>query len=520
MNLVFSGPSRGQFVFSGPSRGQFVSCGPQGQARASRDGRRLRLLAFLPVLAGLGAWVGSAWVGSALFGGIAHAQDPSAQLGALLKQGIDDYDNLNLDQAADRLRRATQLATKANVRTPVAAECWLRLGLVLIAQGKDGEGTQAFVEALKIQRKIQPDPAVMNPKATAAFEKAKALVPEEAPAPPAVPPPALPTPPLPPVSVSVDDVTHTPIARGEPGKPIEVSARVVGAKKGWAVAIRYNAGERFRRRRLAEVQAGAFAGEVPAQWVRAPKMEYFLVVLDENGKELLQVGASRGPDGQWRPFEVKVGAAAPPPVVSEPVPVPPPVSPPAVSPPDGDKRPLVSASDFLHVPPKSAERGRPVALSVTMSNRRRGISVAVRYEDQGRTQRQELMETMPGEFRGKIPGSAVRPKRLRYTLEVTGSEGEILAKLGRGGGAKEGDLEPWAVRVTEPDGPEEPEMPPDDRKKKPKPSEPRFLIAVGVGTGFGLVAGKSDSVFPGRNQPVDIKRGFATAPFHSGVEIG
>jgi hypothetical protein len=127
---------------------------------------------------------------------------------------------------------------------------------------------------------------------------------------------------------------------------------------------------------------------------------------------------------------------------------------------------------------------------------------------------------MPGEFRGKIPGSAVRPKRLRYTLEVTGEEGEVLAKLGRGGGGgKDAEVEPWSVRVTEPDGPEEPEMP-DLRKPKKRMREPRFMVAVGLGTGFALVEGKSDGAFEGSTRRVDIKRGFATSPFHSGLELG
>lgn len=146
-----------------------------------------------------------------------------------------------------------------------------------------------------------------------------------------------------------------------------------------------------------------------------------------------------------------------------------------------------------------------------MPARKKGISIAVRYEDKrGDRGREELMERMPGEFAGSIPGRSVRPPSVRYTLVVTGAEGETLLEIGQGRGA-DGKPVAFEVRVVEPDLVAEPRLP--SRRPKTK-REPRFLLAIGAGTGFGIVSGTSDSA----KRPINT--GFAAAPFHTSLEIG
>jgi hypothetical protein len=141
-------------------------------------GRRLAALAVAVGVLGLG-------------GPAAAAGPREAQAKRALKQALeDDYLQTRFDRAEKRLRTALQLCGTSGCSAPLKAKLHAALGAVLAGGKKElDDARDAFIEALKLDPTIEPNPNLLSTEVSFAFEQAKKARAGSKPAPAKPPPP-------------------------------------------------------------------------------------------------------------------------------------------------------------------------------------------------------------------------------------------------------------------------------------------------------------------------------------------
>jgi len=110
------------------------------------------------------------------------AGNPGAALGAITelnRKALDDYDNLNFDDAKAKLKNALALCDRNNLGSdPVRAQTYLNLGVVLLAA--DAQHRDVAIANLRRAIQIQPDiklpERLANPEVQQAFVEAQTAV--------------------------------------------------------------------------------------------------------------------------------------------------------------------------------------------------------------------------------------------------------------------------------------------------------------------------------------------------------
>ena len=111
--------------------------------------------------------------------GEAGASSAVAEVNELNRKALDDYDNLNFDDAKAALKNALALCDKNGLGSdPVRAQTYLNLGVVLLtadAQHRD-VAVANIRRAIQIQADIRLPERVANPEVQQAFSEAQAAV--------------------------------------------------------------------------------------------------------------------------------------------------------------------------------------------------------------------------------------------------------------------------------------------------------------------------------------------------------
>ena len=103
----------------------------------------------------------------------ASAQGAMQQVLDLNRQAMDQYMNLELEQAQSLLERALSVAQRGNVSGAPLARTYLNLGVVAIGGFADnGRGLNYFVQALEADGGIQLDPLTSTPEIQTVFQLA------------------------------------------------------------------------------------------------------------------------------------------------------------------------------------------------------------------------------------------------------------------------------------------------------------------------------------------------------------
>jgi hypothetical protein len=273
---------------------------------------------------------------------------PERRVQTLLEGATADYDNLQLDAASAKLAEAIAAIQQAGLRTKVAADLYMLDGVVRYAlSGQDSDALNPFVQALLIDPGAQINPYYATPTLEAVLQRARGLVPARtgpgplpAAAAPSVPapsptmppapplPPTLPGlsgPPAPPASAPVGPpglyatsvIEHMPPTTARMREPIALTARVPVQVPVARVNLHFRLpGEpRFRPVEMVAQQDGvSFQASIPGSSVTAPRIEYFIEVLDRAGSVLGGAGSSAQPIA----LNVAGAPSAPPPVASRP----------------------------------------------------------------------------------------------------------------------------------------------------------------------------------------------------------
>jgi hypothetical protein len=122
------------------------------------------------------AVAGEASVGA---GPAADSASPVAEIAELNRKALDDYDNLNFDDAKTALKNALALCDRNGLGSdPVRAQTYLNLGVVLLAS--DAQHRDVAVANLRRAIQIQPDiklpERLANPEVQQAFVEAQGSV--------------------------------------------------------------------------------------------------------------------------------------------------------------------------------------------------------------------------------------------------------------------------------------------------------------------------------------------------------
>jgi hypothetical protein len=197
------------------------------------------------------------------------------------KRAVDEYQNLNFDEARKILKDALDFAGENGLEAhPVTARTYVHLGVVLLAGFKQTEeAVKLFRKALQIQPDIKLDKLLATPEIQEVYDQAVKEA-SEKPKPPS----------------SGEGITHEPIGKSPQGAPIVVKATVdsgVGAKK---VILSFSAdgAEDFAEKEMKEDPEGSgnYVAEIPSSATQGGIIDYFIEAEDDDGKVLVAKGSS------------------------------------------------------------------------------------------------------------------------------------------------------------------------------------------------------------------------------------
>jgi Tetratricopeptide repeat len=213
----------------------------------------------------------------------AEAEDSAAveKVTKLNKKAVDEYQNLNFEEARKLLKNAIDVCTQSNLENhPVTARTYVHLGIVTFNGFKQrDEAVKQFKKALEIQGDIKLDKILATPETQEVFDEAVAGMKEVKP----------PEPPR-----TGGGIEHDPVSKSKQGQPITITAKVdpaLGAKK---VVLSFSAdgADDFAEKEMKEDPPGTFTAEIPASATQGGIVDYFIEALGDNDNALATKGSA------------------------------------------------------------------------------------------------------------------------------------------------------------------------------------------------------------------------------------
>jgi hypothetical protein len=222
--------------------------------------------------------------------GPARAQDenPAAveKITKLNKKAVDEFENLNFDQARKILKDALDACSRGGLDgSQIAARTHVHLGVVLFAGFKQKDDALAeFKKALEIAPEIKLDKLLATPEIQEVFDQAVEAQKggkaggETAPA-------------------STDAITHEPVSRAAQGKPIPINVMLDSSVKAKKVMLSFSAdgSEDFGEREMKEASPGNWMGEIPASATQGAKVSYYIEVDGDDDQVVAKKGSAAEP---------------------------------------------------------------------------------------------------------------------------------------------------------------------------------------------------------------------------------
>ncbi len=216
----------------------------------------------------------------------AWAAPKDAQAQKALKQAMEeDYLDTKFDDAEKKLRNAIEACGDSGCAKPVKAKLYIGLGVVLGGgKGQKSDARQAFVDALKLDRKAAPDPDYVTSDIKAIFDEAQ----KKAGSGGGEPPPE-------------DDgpLTVVPVPEQKQNTPVPLYASMDEdtAKAVASVVVKYiGAGSSSTRELKLERSGKSYRGNVPcAATKKTGTLKYWVIARDKKDKEVATAGSEDSP---------------------------------------------------------------------------------------------------------------------------------------------------------------------------------------------------------------------------------
>ncbi|HEY6475886.1 MAG TPA: tetratricopeptide repeat protein [Polyangia bacterium] len=248
----------------------------------------------------------------------ARAQDDSAaveKISKLNKKAVDEFENLNFDQARKILKDALEACSRAGLdSSQIAARTHVHLGVVLFAGFKQkDEALAEFKKALDMAPDVKLDKLLATPEIQEVFDQAVSDQKGQGGGGEKTAPAA------------ADAITHEPVTRAAQGKSIQISLTLDSSVKAKKVMLSFSAdgSEDFGEREMHEESPGNWMGEIPASATQGAKVSYYIEVDGDDDQVAARKGSAaepmvvelRGPGGAALGAKKK---APPPPKEKEP----------------------------------------------------------------------------------------------------------------------------------------------------------------------------------------------------------
>ncbi|HEX5657282.1 MAG TPA: tetratricopeptide repeat protein [Polyangiales bacterium] len=224
--------------------------------------------------------------------GTAAAQSNPRQLADANKSAMEAYNNLDIDASKASLDKAIKNAEKNGIRGPGLARSYSNLAVVLVGGLGDQKGAiSAFQKALSEDPTVEPDPIVATPEVMQAFNAAKKSAPAAAVTEEDVPAPRKRS-----STPAEGNLQHTPVAEQltQTAVPVFVAKDDSLDIDRIKIAYRSTGMSKPRSANMIETEDG-YTFLIPCTDVFEPEVEYFIVAIDGEGKEVGRFGAADAP---------------------------------------------------------------------------------------------------------------------------------------------------------------------------------------------------------------------------------
>lgn len=239
-----------------------------------------------------------------LFAGPAHA-DPKGDVNAKIKAAMEAYDSFDYDGAKKQLTAAIQIAKKSKLdHDPVIAKAYLDLGIVAFAVPDAEAAKAAFIDAVKIEPKIQIDVAYKSPELAKLLDQARG---EAGSSGGGATPPAggggEPT-----LDLgggggsedcgSVKGLEHTIIDTAKAGAPQPIEVMLGADVKASKVSVMYRkeGSTDFTEVKLTKQGACKYTGAIPAAAMKGSLVHYYVAAYNDGAKPVASKGSSGSPN--------------------------------------------------------------------------------------------------------------------------------------------------------------------------------------------------------------------------------
>jgi hypothetical protein len=220
----------------------------------------------------------------------ARADDDSAaveKITKLNKKAVDEFENLNFDQARKILKDALDACSRAGLdNSQVAARTHVHLGVVLFAGFKQkDEAVVEFKKALEMAPDVKLDKLLATPEIQEVFDQAVSEQKGETGGGEKAAPAA------------ADAITHEPVTRASQGKSIQISMTLDSSVKAKKVMLSFSAdgSEDFGEREMQEQSPGNWMGEIPSSATQGAKVSYYIEVDGADDQVVAKKGSAAEP---------------------------------------------------------------------------------------------------------------------------------------------------------------------------------------------------------------------------------
>jgi hypothetical protein len=224
-----------------------------------------------------------------LSGGVARAQtnkdDLAATVTKLNKKALEEYENLNFEEARKILKDALDFCHEAGLdQHPVTARTNVHLGVVVLTGFKQRDAAaRYFRKALEIQPDIKMTKSLANPEIQAAFDEVVASM-NRPPGGGAV------------ARTGDAGISHEPVTRASQGRGIPISVTLDPSLSADRVSLSFRgagSGE-FTAKEMTEATPGTFIAEIPATATMGTQVAY-LIEAQKKGQSIASRGSRASP---------------------------------------------------------------------------------------------------------------------------------------------------------------------------------------------------------------------------------
>ncbi len=224
------------------------------------------------------------------------------QTSAIVHQAMEDYQNLEIDSAVNRLHAALRSCNGDACSPAVAAQVHDSLGIVAVqGQNDAAAGTNEFVEALRLDASTMPDQLLVTPEISHAFQEAQrrvGITPGGGSSSASTPahPTSHATASAGGTHASVGSLLHTPPTEQLENTPLPIFVENQNLSPAHVyLYFRGNGMTQFRQIDMRRVADG-YGVEVPCGQVIQGSIDYYIQAVDASGNVSASVATEASPD--------------------------------------------------------------------------------------------------------------------------------------------------------------------------------------------------------------------------------